>query len=194
VENSAVLADGRIKLHLRLLQSEAMQAQWPDPSELQMMIYVGKTLELELLTRNQCLKPFHISEALHTYFAVSDIRQASILGLENCHYMDKVDDGARKQQDGAIQINAEVDRVYVDTSADCIIDDPGWQRKIRISKENSQSTIVWNPWLEKAEKMGDFGPEGYLGMVCVESGNALENTLEITAGSEHVLRVKYSVE
>ena len=35
----------------------------------------------------------------------------------------------------------------------CVIDDPGNQRKIRIAKEGSNSTVVWNPWSDKAKAM-----------------------------------------
>jgi glucose-6-phosphate 1-epimerase len=53
---------------------------------------------------------------------------------------------------------------------------------------------VWNPWTEKAAKMGDFGPNGYLNMVCVESTNADVDVVQIPAGGEHRLTVRYSVE
>jgi len=46
----------------------------------------------------------------------------------------------------------------------------------------------------KAEKMGDFGPEGHLGMVCVESGNAADDVVAVAPGAQHVLAVAYSVE
>jgi glucose-6-phosphate 1-epimerase len=108
--------------------------------------------------------------------------------------VDKVDGGRRKTQQGAIVIGSEVDRVYLDTAADCMIEDAGLKRLIRIRKEGSRSTVVWNPWVAKAEKMGDFGPEGYLGMVCVESANALDNAVTIAPGGEHVLTVRYSIE
>jgi D-hexose-6-phosphate mutarotase len=105
-----------------------------------------------------------------------------------------VDGSTRKVQEGAIAIGSEVDRVYVDTEADCTIDDASLGHRIRIKKSGSRSTVVWNPWSAKAEKMGDFGPEGHLGMVCVESGNALENVVSLAPGAEHVMSCVYSVE
>ena len=88
----------------------------------------------------------------------------------------------------------ETDRVYLDTQSDCIIKDPGLSRQIRISKDGSDSTIVWNPWAEKAEQMGDMGDSGYLNMVCVESANAARNNVTIPPKGEHRLSVVYSVE
>jgi glucose-6-phosphate 1-epimerase len=191
---SEELADGSSRLVLSLQHNDTSRAQWSLPSSVEYAITVGNELRLELTTRNLGTAPFVLSEALHTYFAVSDIRQTPIHGLEGCTYLDKVNGNSYKQQEGPIVINSEVDRVYVDTAAECVIEDRAWQRRIRIIKEHSLSTIVWNPWHEKAEKMGDFGPEGYLGMVCVESGNALQNSITIAPGDAHVMTVRYCIE
>jgi D-hexose-6-phosphate mutarotase len=53
--------------------------------------------------------------------------------------------------------------------------------------------VVWTPWNEKADKMGDFGPDGWRRMVCVESANALENVVTVAAGESHRMSVEYSV-
>ena len=66
---------------------------------------------------------------------------------------------------------------------------------IRIAKRGSRSTVVWNPWIEKSAKMGDFGSDtGYRGMLCVESVNAAENVVSVAPGATHSLRVVYSTE
>jgi D-hexose-6-phosphate mutarotase len=84
--------------------------------------------------------------------------------------------------------------VYLDTEADCLIVDRGLKRQIRIATRGCRSTVVWNPWIEKAEKMGDFGAEGYRGMVCVESANAVDNVVTVLPGAEHVMQAVISVE
>jgi D-hexose-6-phosphate mutarotase len=118
----------------------------------------------------------------------------TIRGLEGCEYIDKVGETTRRTQQGGIVIESEVDRVYVNTTADCVIEDKGLQRAIRISKQGSKSAVVWNPWTEKANKMGDFGKDGHRGMVCVESGNAFDNILTVQAGETHRLVAVYSTE
>jgi len=42
--------------------------------------------------------------------------------------------------------------------------------------------------------MGDLGGDGYLKMVCVESGNAADNRISIAPGAEHRLTVIYRLE
>lgn len=194
VVKTEALADGATRLTFRLVESDATRAQWPHATEAQNIVTVGRTLDVELVTRNHDKTPVTIGDALHTYFHVSDIRQVAIRGLEGCPYLDKVDGGARKQQNGAVTIGAEVDRIYLDSSADCLIEDLGLKRRIRVSKRNSRSTVVWNPWAEKAARMGDFGDNGYLNMVCVESANAADDMVILAPDAEHRLWVRYGVE
>lgn len=181
-------------LAFRLLPSEATRAFWPHPSELVLQMVIGKTLDLDLATWNTGREPITIGDALHTYFAVGDVRAAKIHGLHEVYYLDKVDGGKRKQQIGPVLIDREVDRVYVDTRDPCVIEDPRYARRIRITKENSRTTVVWNPWVEKAAKMGDLGPDGHLHMVCVESANAADDVVTLAPGAEHHLWVRYAVE
>jgi D-hexose-6-phosphate mutarotase len=151
-------------------------------------------LKIDLVTSNTGGMPITIGEVLHTYFEVGDVREIAIHGLDGCEYLDEVDGDKRKEQSGPVMFNAETDRVYFNTGADCVIDDPGLGRRIRICKSGSRSTVVWNPWNEKAAKMGDLGDEGHLHMVCVESANAAENLVTISPGSEHHLQVSYQLE
>lgn len=194
VLETKALPDGSTFLRFGLVESEATRAQWPNASTVQLEVTVGKALKVELVTANTGKQAFELSEALHTYFQISDVANMTIRGLEGCEYLDKVQDFARCKQQGGIVIESEVDRVYVNTPADCVIEDKGLKRAIRIAKQGSLSTVVWNPWTEKAEKMGDFGPALHRDMVCVESGNALENTLTLKPGETHRLVAVYSVE
>lgn len=189
------LPDGATFLRLGLLETGATRAQWPHPSNVQLRVTVGAELKVELVTRNTGSAPFQLGEALHTYFHISDVADTVIRGLEGCAYLDKAGGGsARKTQQGPIVIESEVDRVYLDIEADCLIEDRGLERRIRIATRGSRSTVVWNPWIDKAEKMGDFGPEGYRGMVCVESANAADNVVTVLPGAEHALLAVISVE
>lgn len=41
-----------------------------------------------------------------------------------------------------------------------------------IAREGLNDVVVWNPWIEKAQGMADFGPdEAYKNMICVEAGS-----------------------
>lgn len=188
------LPDGSTRLGFRLLRNETNLAQWPHSTPVEIRYTLGETLEIELCTRNLGPEPIALGEALHTYFAVGDVREIRVEGLDGVEYLDKVDGGRRKRQTGGVRFEGEVDRVYLGTESDCVIVDPGLSRRIRIGKRGSRSTVVWNPWEEKARKMGDFVENGHLGMVCVESANAAEDVVTLAPGEEHRLWVRYSVE
>jgi D-hexose-6-phosphate mutarotase len=194
VTQSAALPGGETEITLALLENEQTRTQWPQKTRLELNVVVGKSLKASLNTTNLGDAPVQIGEALHTYFQISDIEAVQVTGLENTAYLDKVGEATRRTQSGAVTFSGEVDRVYVDTETTCFIVDPAYERRIKIAKTGSRSTVVWTPWEEKADKMGDFGPDGWRQMVCVESANALENVVTVPAGETHRMAVEYSAE
>lgn len=133
-------------------------------------------------------------EALHPYFAVSDVRQVRIRGLEGVSYLDKTAAMARKPGEAEpIAIAAETDRVYLGTSGPVAIEDPGWHRRIVIGKSGSSTTVVWNPWIAKAKTMPDFGEDEWIEMVCVESANAADDAITLAPGATHVMAATIEV-
>lgn len=193
IVETQILPQGETHLAFQFTPGEATSKWWPHASRVECHMVIGEALEMELVTYNLSRDTITITEALHTYFGVSDIRQVRVLGLEGIEYLDKVG-GGRKRQEGAITFDGETDRVYLNTTDACVIDDPGHRRRIHITKHGSRSTVVWNPWIEKAAKLGDLGEDGYLHMLCVESANAIDDAVTVAPGAEHRLRVRYSVE
>ena len=61
---------------------------------------------------------------------------------------------------------------------------------IRVEKENSRSTVVWNPWIAKSKRMQDYGDEEYLQMICVESGNVRTDGVTLAPGATRSLKIK----
>jgi dihydroxy-acid dehydratase len=190
--------DAKTEITLQLVDNPQTRAQWPHPTRLKLTVVVSDKLEMQLATTNVGDAPVQIGEALHTYFHISDIGTVKVSGLEGATFHDKVDNFATRKQSGAIGFDGEVDRVYVNTPADCVIEDAGLKRRIRVAKTGSLSTIVWTPWTEKAEKMGDMGKgksgNGWREMVCVESANAMDNVVTVAPGETHVMAVTYSAE
>jgi len=195
VVNTRVISAGETQITFELLtnqQSKNIQAMWPWPTRVEYRVTVAKTLSLELITTNHSEETITLGQAVHTYFAVDDVTAALVTGLEDKTYLDKPDGFKRKTQHGSIVFNSEVDRIYLDCPESVTIVDR--ERKILISKQGSHSTVVWNPWQEVALKMGDMGEDGYLKMLCVESANAAEDTVQISPGASHSLQVSYDVQ
>lgn len=153
--------------------------------ELTLEITYGNELKLALTTKNTDDVSFMITEALHTYFLIGDIKQILINGLDNCTYFDKVNK-MEKVQKGSIIIQDEIDNVYENQNEVAIID-PVLGRKITISHHNANNTVVWNPGPEKAKNINDMKPDEYNNFVCVESANALKNEIVIDSGAKHTI-------
>ncbi len=187
------LSSGATELLFELEPGPEHRHLWPWTSRARLSVTVGEALGLELVTSNEGDAPFTLSQALHTYFLVGDIDAISIHGLEGCDYLDKVGEGGRGHQDGPIDFPGEVNRIYLDTPPHSEIRDPSMKRRILIASEGSRSTVVWNPWRAFAEKLGDMGPDGYRRVVCVETANAADDSVDLASGEEYRLSAEYRI-
>ncbi len=194
VESTATLDNGRTRIDFSLQPTVENAHMWPPATSVQFQLTVGKKLEMELITCNNGNEAISIGQALHTYFNVGDVRKTFLHGLDDTAYLDKLDGFKCKHQHGPVSINEEIDRIYLNTATDCVIEDRVKNRNIIIIKCGSHSTVVWNPWRETAAKMGDLGEDGYLKMLCVESSNAAEDVALVEAGKNHHLWVQYEVQ
>ena len=186
--------DGATHLRLSLQDTDATRAIWPFPFAFELRVTVGAALNVELVLSNPGEAAITFTGALHSYFTVSDVARIAIHGLEQCVYLDALDHLRQKVQDGAITFDGEVDRQYLETEADCIVSDQGLQRRIRITKTGSRSNVVWNPWIDKARRMQDFGDDEYHGMVCVETANVATDAISVLPGARHTLGAQIRVE
>lgn len=182
------------EIRLGLTESEASLVFWPHAFDLEIVVTIGAQLRVELIARNPGDQPFVCGGALHSYYTVGDVRQIAIQGLDGCDYLDKVEGFKRKSQHGSVTIASETDRVYLDTNATCVIDDPALARRIGIAKAGSRTTVVWNPWAEKAKQITDFEDQEYLSMVCVETANADTDVVTVAPGGEHRLSAVIGLE
>lgn len=158
-------------------------------------VVLGQKLKLRLTVENQSDKEIFFEEALHSYFAVGDARQIQIKGLADTEYFDKTDGFKKKrQEENVLSLTAETDRPYVDTTAVVEIHDPVLGRRITVEKQNSKTTVVWNPWSDLTAKLADMDPAGWLQMVCIETANALHNGITLGPGDPHTMLARISVD
>jgi len=189
LHESTALPEGGVSLRFSLPDTAA-GATWPAFSA-NYVVTITESLSLELIITNASPdQNFSFENCLHTYFSVGDLDAISISGLKGVEYLDKVESFVHKTDTAeAIKIASEVDRIYLNAHGPVEIHDSNLQRKIRIEKAGSASTVVWNPWTVKAQQMPDFGNEEYRHMVCVESGNVARNRIVLPPGKSSVLRV-----
>ena len=190
--------DGVVTLTLRLTDAEVaglpgVQA-WQRPFELTYTVTFGADLAIALAVRNSGDEEYSFEEALHSYFAVRDIRRVTIEGLDGAPLLERAPHTGNEValQIGPVTFTRETDRVYASMATLAIID-PAGRRTITIAKDGSANTAVWNPWSDKAAAMADFGDDEWPSLVCVETANVLHHTVTLGAGNVHTMSTRYSV-
>jgi glucose-6-phosphate 1-epimerase len=167
---------------------------WPADFRLVYRASFGSELSLELDLTNTGKTSLRFEEALHAYHRVGDIETARVRGLDAVRYLDKTESYREKTQQGEIAIVSETDRVYLNTSDTIELDDPSLQRRTRVMKENSRTTVIWNPWVEKAHSMQDFGAGEWSQMVCIETSNVSDYSVVLVPGQQHKMKALVTVE
>lgn len=162
---------------------------WPHAAELRLCIQLDERLQIKLGTRNLGETSLSISQALHSYFAVSDIRHVTVEGLHGCRYIETLEDWQQREQTGALHFCGETDRIYLNTPAQLSILDPAWQRRIHLLSRGSHSAVVWNPWTDKAQRLSQFAHDAWQGMLCIENANVMADTLTLAPGEQQWLEV-----
>jgi glucose-6-phosphate 1-epimerase len=186
VESVERALDGAVILELRLDRTETTRTLWPYDFSMWHRVRIGPRLELELEVENRSHEPFGFEEALHTYLRVGDVREATVSGLAGTTYIDKTDAMKRKvQADEPLRLSGATDRVFLGTRGPCVVDDPVLDRRLVIEKRGSATTVVWNPWHEKAAAMADLGGEVWPWMLCVETANAADDAVRLAPGQRH---------
>jgi glucose-6-phosphate 1-epimerase len=184
-----------LTMTLSLTNGDVGSTIWPEPFRTIYTVTFARTLSLRLAVQNRARHPIVFEEALHAYFGISDISDIAISGLAGTTYIDKTDAARRKPQTSElVTITAETDRVYLDTPGRCVIEDRGWLRRVVIEKNGAASTVVWNPWAEKAAAMAGLGDPAWRGMACVEAGNIADNEVLLAQDDEHQMSTAISVD
>ncbi|MEW5838133.1 MAG: D-hexose-6-phosphate mutarotase [Pseudomonadota bacterium] len=177
-----------VTLTLELLPSETSKKYWPHDFRLSLAVRLADSLKMTLTTEHRGEEACTITQALHTYLHVSDIAEVAITGLADTAFLDKTRDMLRDiQAESVLRLNAETDRVYVDTDAEVVVEDPALQRRIHVRKQGSRSTVVWNPWDEKADAFPDMRADEYARMLCVETCNAADDKIQLAPGESHCM-------
>jgi glucose-6-phosphate 1-epimerase len=188
VESAGRRGDDAVELVLRMTASPKKSAHWPHEAQVRFRLRLGAALGMTLEVSNSSDVPITFEEALHTYLAIGDVRQAKLHGLAGTSFLDKGSGGKTTLQEKDPLVFSEyTDRVYLDTRSTCIVDDPAWKRRIEVSKTHSNNTVVWNPWIERAHQMEDFGDDQWPDMLCVETANVGQTAVTLEAGQTHAM-------
>ena len=156
---------------------------------LTLNIRLDSQLHISLTSHNRSSIPVSISQALHSYFAVSDVRKVEVKGVDGLTYIDTLDDWKRVAQAGDLTFSGETDRIYLDTPQQLSIVDPDWSRTLELTSRGSRSAVIWNPWIDKTATLGDMAADGWQRMLCIETANVMGDIITLAPGASHTLGV-----
>ena len=184
--------EGPAIVRLRFDSTPETLSLWPHAFAISLEFTLGEDLAIRWETQNTGEATFVFEQALHPYFPVADIRTASVHGLQNSEFIDKTDTlRLKKDPAPAVQFTGETDRLYLDTAAKLLLEDPASESSIVFGKAGSFSSVVWNPWIAKAAALTDLGNEEWQEFVCIEQVNANRNAVTLHAGEVHVFETRY---
>lgn len=185
--------NGRVKVEMSLKPTDATRALWDEEFECVVVASLGQTLSLSLEVRNTGKRDLEYEAALHTYLHVGDVEKVQVIGLEGTKYFDKVASADKQTARDPVTLKDETDSVFKGTKSAVTVVDPVLQRHLKIEKTGSQSTVVWNPWLVKAQAMPDVGGEDWRNFICVEAANVRPHHVQLPAGAVHATTTRITV-
>lgn len=165
--------------------------KWPYQFKAQLIVEVGQQLRLSLKVMNTDTQPFEFKFAYHSYFAINNIHHVQVTGLENTAFLDQLEPqlGDQLIETQSIRFTAETDRVYHQCSGQYkIAEDGDGTTDILIQATDSPDAVVWNPWIEKTQRLKDMNINSWQQMVCVECG-VMDKPYTLAAGEEKLFRV-----
>ncbi|MEF3081654.1 D-hexose-6-phosphate mutarotase [Luteimonas sp. SMYT11W] len=165
---------------------------------LRMHLRIGTTLEQTLETTNTGDAPVAFTQALHSYFRVSDVADVRVEGLDGLRFLDKNDGYAAHAQTGDWVLDdardpGRSDYIYADAGGRYLLDDPGLDRRIELVTSGSRALVVWNPGKAAAERSSDMNDGAWRGFLCLEAANAGPDIVRLAPGQTHVLTQRVRV-
>jgi len=181
-----------VRCRLELTSDSTTLELWPHPFQVELTVEMGRALDVSIRMENPGAAPVELTGALHTYLCTGAIEQTRVIGLDGVSYTDTIDGDQRKTQSGAIDFDREVDRIYY-SAASVRVEDLAWNRVLHIAKTNSDTTVVWNPWIEKSKRLNDLPDDAYHGFLCIEAANAGSDIVKLGPGGEHILGTRIEI-
>jgi glucose-6-phosphate 1-epimerase len=179
---------GAVTVSMFTESNDETKRWWPGEFRLVHRATFGSELSLELVVTNTGRTSLRFEEALHAYHRVGNIEKTRVRGLDTVHYIDKTDSNRKKLQQGEIEIVSETDRVYLNTRDAIELEDPVLRRRTRVTKENSRTTVVWNPWVKKAHSLSDLADDEWMQMICIEASNISDFAVDLAPGQQHTMK------
>jgi glucose-6-phosphate 1-epimerase len=185
---------GDVRVVLRFASDADTRAYWNAAFAASLTVTLGTALAMTFELENTGAEDIAYEIALHTYLTVGDVETIRLRGLERARFVDKVDGGRGKVAgDEPLVFAGETDRVFLDTTATCTVEDPVLRRRIQVAKSGSLATVVWNPGPEKGPAVPDLGGDAWRRFVCVETASCGPHAVRLAPRARHAMTARIDV-
>ncbi|CAK18087.1 D-hexose-6-phosphate mutarotase [Pseudomonas entomophila] len=182
-------AGDTLRIEFALPEAQGDLPGWPHEVELKLVVELGQQLKLTLTSYNLGNTDVTLSQALHSYFAVSDVRQVQVEGVDGLAYIETLANWEQRQQQGNLGFAGETDRIYLNAPERLAIVDPHWNRRITLQAGGSRTAVIWNPWTDRARDLPDMADDGWQRMLCIETANVMDDVVTLRPGASHSMSV-----
>ncbi|NKZ99031.1 hypothetical protein GTA26_28880 [Rhodococcus hoagii] len=183
-----------LRIEFEMADAQGGLPGWPHTVALKLLVVLDEALTLQLTSRNLGDSPVAISQALHNYFAVSDVRQAKVDGVEGLAYIETLPTGNSAPTGRAgVYPARRTGSIWIRPPTLSIVD-PAWGRRIILTSSGSRSAVIWNPWTARAKELPDMADDGWQRMLCIETANVWDDVVQLQPGASCSLGVRIDCE
>ena len=168
---------------------EAIAASWPWTFTLRLRVAVkAQALELQLSVHNTGEQAFPFSAALHSYFAIDQLSEARIGGLQRVRYSDETPQDALQAEE-MLQFSDKLDRIYYQLPGALTLQSGG--HALRLEQQGFTDAVVWNPGAQDAAALPDLADDEYQRFICIEPALIQPDTLAAGAAWSGSQRLEF---
>ena len=165
--HTEVQGGATIGARLGLELEPTVHPAWPHSASLSLAIETaGDALTITLVVTNGGVTTFDWTGGLHPYFAVDDIRQCALTGLEEVPVADKTTPALSRQPTGPVTWLGDLFERLYDSDSPVVLETGGY--RLRLSMRGFDQWMVWNPGGTVAAMLPDLPDADWRRFVCVE--------------------------
>lgn len=166
---------------------DAIATTWPWAFTLRLRVAVkAQSLELSLSVHNTGEQAFPFSAALHSYFAIDQLSEARIGGLQRVRYSDETPQDALQAEE-LLQFADKLDRIYYQLPGALTLQ--SGSHTLHLEQQGFTDAVVWNPGAQDAAALPDLADDEYQRFICMEPALIQPDTLAAGAewtGRQHI--------
>jgi glucose-6-phosphate 1-epimerase len=163
---------------------------WPHRFAMRLDVTLDTALRLQWTVTNTDTQPWTAELALHSYYAVGEVTEARVHGLEGVAVTEHAAaPEANWDRAAPLRFRAETDRIFQDVPADLRLEATALGRRVDLTTAGAPSAIVWNPWPAKAARLPQMAGDDWRQFVCIETAAVRERAIRLAPGQSHRLEL-----